>query len=336
MSTPVTENQKRTGMRLSHIEVRELLEETREQLKLQVLAGEDGLTRHIENKELHRPGLALAGFLGTFSFDRVQILGNTEIHYLTHISPEDRKKSIGEVMKREIPCLIITNGNEAPKELVDAANERKVPVLGCEHSTTDSSHSLSEYLSDRFAPFISVHGSLVDVYGTGMLFTGKSGIGKSEIALDLVERGHRLVSDDVVHIDKKAEGVLMGRSPEMIRHLVEVRGVGLVDVRRMFGVRAIRIQKRVEVEVRLMEWDDNVEWERIGLDQEHVRYLGVDIPMVRLPIFPGKNITMIAEVIALNLHVRVYGFNPAEEFNKRLQKEINRQKVKRYLIRDYE
>ncbi|HEB83999.1 MAG TPA: HPr(Ser) kinase/phosphatase [Bacteroidetes bacterium] len=336
MHTPLTEEQKQTGTRISHIEVKELLEDNRDPLGLRIIAGEEGLDRQIVERELHRPGLALAGFLQPFTFQRVQILGNTEIEYLRSLSDRRRASAVRQVMEHEIPCLILANDNEAPAEMLRHAKKRRIPLLTSPRNTTDLIHLLSDYLDDRFAPFISVHGSLVDVYGTGMLFTGRSGIGKSEIALDLVERGHRLVADDVVRVDKKAEGILMGTSPEMIRHFIEVRGVGMIDVRRMFGVRGIRLQKRIEVEVRLEEWDDNQEWERIGLDQDSTTYLGVTIPMVRLPIFPGKNITMIAEVVALSVHLRVYGFNPAEELNRRLRNEIDRQRVRRYLIRDYE
>lgn len=336
MNTPLTDKERQTGKQIDHIQVNELLKDNLEKLSLEVVAGKEGLERRIEEKELHRPGLALAGFLELFTFHRVQILGNTEIQYLGGLNKGDRSKTIVRVMEREIPCMIICNDNEVPKELIAEGDKRKIPVLTSKRSTTDLIHLLSDYLDDRFAPFISVHGSLVDVYGTGMLFTGRSGIGKSEIALDLVERGHRLVGDDVVRIDKKAEGVLIGTSPEVIRHMLEVRGVGLIDVRKMFGVRGIRMQKRIEVEVHLEEWDDNIEWERIGLDYETTTLLGVEIPLLRLPIFPGKNITMIAEVIALQIHMRVYGINPAEEMNRRIKDETDLKKLHSYLIRDYE
>ena len=336
MNTPLSEEQKKVGESLKHIEVKEFFEDNRERLYLQLLAGEAGMCRKIEAKDLHRPGLALVGFLELFTFDRIQILGNTEIEYLKQLAKADRRKAIDSVMEHDIPCLIVTSDNPVPAELLEAANRRKIAVFGSSLGTTDLIHLLSIHLDDRFAPYITVHGSLVDVYGTGIFFTGRSGIGKSEISLDLVERGHRLVADDSVHLVKKAEEVLTGSSPEMIRHIMEVRGVGLIDVRRMFGVRGIRMQKRVEVEVHLEEWDENVEWERIGLDQETTSYLGVEIPLVRLPIFPGKNISMIAEVIALNVHLRVYGFNPAEELNQRMSEEIDRKRVKQYLIRDFE
>ncbi|MBS1261242.1 MAG: HPr kinase/phosphorylase [Calditrichaeota bacterium] len=336
MNQETEDSTRQTGRVIDFLEVKQLFEDNEERLRLTLLAGGDGLARQIEVKHIHRPGLALAGYIDLFTFERVQVLGNTEINFLRGLSDEQRAASIGRVMEFAIPCLVITNGNDPPAELVEQANARGIPVFGSLHSTTDFTHLLGDYLDDQFAPTTTVHGSLVDVYGTGMLFTGRSGIGKSEIALDLVERGHRLVTDDIIRIDKKAEGVLIGTSPELTRHIMEVRGVGLIDVRRMFGVRGIRVQKRIEVEVHLEEWDDSFEWERIGLDYESTSYLGVDVPLLRLPIFPGKNISMIAEVIALQIHLRVYGLNPAEEMQRRMSEEMNRRKVRNYLIRDYE
>ncbi len=329
-------NQGPTPQRLEFVEVGEILQDMRERLQLELIAGEAGLGSHVATREIHRPGLALAGFIELFSYSRVQVLGNTEIRYIRGLEAEERLNSIHRLLEFDIPCLFVAHGNEVPAELLDRAEERRIPVITSARTTTDMIHLLSDYLDDRFAPRISVHGSLVDVYGTGMLFTGRSGIGKSEIALDLVERGHRLVADDVVRLERKAEGVLMGTSPETIRHLMEVRGVGLLDVRRMFGVRGIRMQKRVEVEVHLEEWDDNIEWERIGLDYETTSYLDVEMPLLRLPIFPGKNITMIAEVIALQIHLRVYGLNPADELKRRMSEEVDQRNLKRYLLRDYE
>ncbi len=336
MGTPLTEEQKKHGMVLEFLEVRELLEETEEKLGLKVLAGEGWLDRKIKGRQIHRPGLALVNYFEHFDSSRIQILGNTECAYLEHLSSEDRSSTLSRLMAKEIPCIILTTGNSAVPEMIDEANLSRIPILGTDLSTTDLTHLLSSYLDDRFAPYISAHGSLVDVYGTGILFTGRSGIGKSEIALDLVERGHRLVADDVVHVVKKAEGILIGSSPEMIRHLIEIRGVGLVDVRRMFGIRAIRMQKRVEVEIRLQDWDDSMDWERIGLDHETTTVLGVDIPLIRLPIFPGKNISMVAEVIALNVHLNVYGFNAAQELNQRMLEQIDKKRIRQYLIKDFE
>ncbi|MBU1881710.1 HPr(Ser) kinase/phosphatase, partial [bacterium] len=198
-------------------------------------------------------------------------------------------------------------------------------------------HLLSDYLDDKFAPKETLHGTLVDVYGTGVLFTGRSGIGKSEIALDLVERGHRLVADDVVILTKKAEGILIGSGPEMLKHFMEIRGVGIIDVRQIFGVRAIRLQKRVEVLVELIEWNPDEDYDRTGLDEQERDFLSVKIPYLKLPVYPGKNITVIAEVIALNLHLKVYGYHPARVFNSRLMHSMANKKIAtNYLDKDYE
>ncbi len=336
MGTPLSEKQKETGQTIKSITVKTLLEENNERLQLKIITGGKGLDREIEEKELHRPGLALAGFLELFTYHRVQVLGNSEMFYLSGLDSADRLKSVRRVMEFDLPCMVIANDNKVPDELLKEADKKGIPILSSKKSTTDLIHLLSDYLDDKFAPTITVHGSLVDVYGTGMLITGRSGIGKSEISLDLVERGHRLVADDSVQLDKKAEGVLIGTSPAMIRHIMEVRGVGLIDVRRMFGVRGIRIQKRVEVEVRLEEWSDEIEWERIGLDYDSTMYMGVDLPMLKLPIFPGKNISMIAEVIALQTHLRVYGINAADEMIRRMSEEIDHGKVREYLRGDHE
>jgi HPr kinase/phosphorylase len=286
---------------------------------------------------LHRPGLALAGFLELFTYDRIQILGNTEMSYLRKLTPQERRTKFQSVFSFDIPCLIVTDSNEVFPEMIEEADSRKLAIFSTAHSTTVLIHLLSDYLDDRFAPQVTIHASLVDVYGTGLLFTGRSGIGKSEIALDLVERGHRLVADDVVFLTKKAEGVVLGSGPEMLKHFMEIRGVGIIDVRRMFGVRAIRLQKRVEMEVELVDWNDNEGYERLGLDEEYRDYLGVQIPLVKLPIYPGKNITVIAEVIALNLHLKVYGYHPAKSFNSRLMDIIlNKKQVTDYLDKDFE
>jgi HPr kinase/phosphorylase len=267
----------------------------------------------------------------------VQILGNTEILYLKKLHQETKIQALERFFQFEIPCIIITNNNMIPEEMFHLAEQKNIPIFRTPFTTTDLTHLLIDYLDDKFAPQIILHGSLVDVYGTGMLFTGRSGIGKSEIALDLIERGHRLVSDDVVVLTRKAEGVLIGSSTEMLRHLIEIRGVGIIDVRRMFGIRAIRLQKRVEMEVELVEWNDNEDYERLGVEEHKKEILGIPIIYVKLPIFPGKNITVIAESLALNLHLMVYGYHPAKEFNDRLLRTIrDRKRAQKYLERDLE
>ncbi len=310
-------------------------------LALEIVNGTYSFRKVIKEGELHRPGLALSGFIKVFTYDRVQILGNTELRFLEDMTAEERLRALKPVLNFDMPCLITTDNNQAPPELVELANKRGVSIFRSPKNTSTVTHVLGEFLDEKFAPKITVHGSLVDVYGIGVLFTGRSGIGKSEITLDLVERGHRLVADDVVVISRKTAGILLGQGTELLQHHMEIRGLGIIDVRSMFGIRAVRAQKRIEVEVHLEEWDNKVDYERVGLVEQPTQILEVDIPYVRLPIFPGKNITVIAEVIALNQLLKIAGTHPAREFNERLVRKIQEKtedhlELERYLQRDFE
>ncbi len=322
--------------------VRTLLSETQSQLKLKLVCSENGLNRKITTSELHRPGLALSGFVELFTHDRIQILGNTEIKYLSGLQPSALTRSIDRFIEFEIPAIIVTNNNPVPKQLIEAATRRYISIFSTPFSTTRLIHLLSEYLESKFAPRVSMHGSLVDVYGIGILFTGRSGIGKSEIALDLVERGHRLVADDLIIVTKKAEQVLIGSGREIAEHILEIRGIGLIDVRQMFGIRGVRMQKRVEVVVKLVDWDKNLDFERVGLEEKTTEILGVELPEITLAINPGKNITVIAETIAMNYLLRMYGYHTPKEFNKRLKKYMKEKdlvpiyKDRDYLEKDFE
>ncbi len=312
--------------------------DNRKKLKLQLLNSDSGFDRVITSSELNRPGLALAGFLDLFTYDRIQILGNTEIRYLFSLTPEKRRNSLEKLFQFELPCVIVTENNQVPEELLNIATRCQISVFRSRFKTTELMHYLSDYLNNEFAPRTTVHGTLVDVYGIGILFTGRSGIGKSEIALDLVERGHRLVADDVVIITKKAEEILMGEGRELAEHHLEIRGLGLIDTRSIFGVRAVRVHKRVEVEVQLVDFDPNMDYERVGLDEQTTTILGVKIPLVVLPINPGKNVTVIAETIALNQLLKIYGHHTAKEFNKRLLEKMREQERKHLLelkMRDF-
>lgn len=277
----------------------------------------------ITEKDIHRPGLALAGYVDLFTFNRVQVFGNTEMRYLGQFKPSERRNTLEKFFSFDVPCVIITNGNEVPEELIELADKSNTTVFRTPYPTTRLAYFISDFLDDQFSTQIIIHGSFVDVYGIGLLFAGKSGIGKSEIALDLVERGHRLVADDVVVVTKKGEGVLMGSGTALSKHVMEIRGLGIIDVRMIFGIRSIRYQKRVEVIVELEDWDKDKAYDRTGLNNTTINLLGVDAELIKLPIFPGKNITVIAEVIALNYLCKHYGYNAAEEFKKRLQEKIN-------------
>ncbi|MBN2367190.1 MAG: HPr(Ser) kinase/phosphatase [Calditrichaeota bacterium] len=321
-----------------------LYSDNQKKLKLQLLGSQAGFGRTITAPQLHRPGLALSGFLDLFTHDRIQILGNTEIQYLGSLSAGERQESLRKVLNYELPCIIITDNNRAPKELVPLADKRKICVFRSKYPTMEFFHYLQDYLNNEFAPRTTVHGTLVDVYGIGVLFTGRSGIGKSEIALDLIERGHRLVADDVVIITKKAEEILMGEGRELAEHHLEIRGLGLIDTRSTFGIRAVRVHKRIEVEVQLVDFDPKSDYDRTGLDEHHTTILDVKIPLVVLPINPGKNITVIAETIALNQLLKIYGHHTPEEFNKKLIKKMKQQeqkhlhdlKMRDFLDKDFE
>ena len=293
--------------------------------------------RPITVRETNRPGMCLTGFTTNFLHDRIQILGETEIHYLRTLAEPELQRAIDTLFQFQLVCIIITKQLDPPAYLLAMANERHVPVLRTPQSTTPFLHSLTEYLTVYFAPRDSLHASLVDVYGVGLLFAGRSGIGKSETALDLVERGHRLVADDVVEVFKKGEDVIIGSGRKLLEHCMEIRGIGIIDVREIFGIRAIRIQKRVEVVVRLEEWRSDRDYDRHGLERETTHILGVPIPTVLIPIYPGKNITVLAEVVALDHMLRTYGFSAAVNLQQRvLQNSAVRTQLEDYLKNDEE
>ncbi len=308
------------------ISVGKFFEHNKERLQFTNPTGEIGFDNLITDKNLHRPGLALAGYVALFTYHRVQIVGNTEMRYLQHLSVEERLKAFECLFEFKIPCIVVTNDNMLDATLVDIARKHDVPIFQTPYETTKVIYFLSDYLDDQFSPQSAIHGAFVDVYGIGILFIGRSGIGKSEIALDLIERGHRLVADDVVMLIRKGEGIIMGSGTDLVKHFMEVRGLGLIDIQSIFGVRAIRFQKRVEVVVELEVWNDNIEYTRTGLDTDTVDIMGVPILHIQLPIFPGKNVTVISEVIALNYLLKHYGHDSAQEFANKLQRKLEKKR----------
>ena len=300
-----------------------LFEAIKDKLHLSAVTGEVGLHKEIFDEHIHRPGLALAGYVELFTYNRVQIFGNTEVRFLKQLTPEERTLSLKRIFQFDLPCVIVTSDNPVDEILLSLALEHQVAVFRSPVETTRLLYFISDFLDDQFAVQSVVHGSLVDVYGVGLLITGRSGIGKSEVALDLIERGHRLVADDVVNITRKGEGILMGAGTDLVKHFMEIRGLGLIDIRSMFGIRAIRFQKRVEILVELMEWRPDEEYTRTGLDNDTIPVLNVTLPHVKLPIFPGKNVTVICEVISLNYLLKHYGYDAAKEFSKRLESVIS-------------
>ncbi|MBD3234943.1 MAG: HPr(Ser) kinase/phosphatase [candidate division Zixibacteria bacterium] len=319
------------------ITVEQLINERRDYFELTVFTPGCGLDNSIVNNQVHRPGLALSGFTERFAHKRSQILGETEHTYMKSLSSERLKAVLRQLFSFNVPVLIITKGNLPPKELIETAMETNTAVLGTRLNTLEFTYRYSAFLDYVFAPRTSIHGTLVDVYGVGLLYTGRSGIGKSECALDLVERGHRLVADDIVQIRRKSPTLIMGSGTEMLGHHMEVRGIGIINIERLFGIRSIRMQKRIEVLVRLEIWDEKAQYERLGIEDKFTSILGVEVPMVKIPVSPGKNITVISEVIAMNHMLRVYGQNPALELSRRLTDEIERkQRTTGYLEADIE
>lgn len=300
------------------LSVRQFLERAGDSLSLHDIGDGAGLDSVIPNADISSPGLALAGYIDRFVAERLQVLGETEITYLVSLAAGERERILASFFSFQIPAVIVTKNQEPPGGLREAASAAGVPLLRTQLKTAEFYRRIKPVLEGEFAETTTLHGSLADVFGVGLFFTGQSGIGKSECVLDLVERGHRLVADDLVITTRRGNDVLIGKGHELQRHHMEIRGVGLIDIPSIFGIRAVRQQKRIEVVVRLEEWDQNAIVDRTGLDIETTTILGVEIPLITVPLNPGKNITVIAEVIALNHLLRYSGINPAEVFNQRL------------------
>ena len=319
------------------VTVGKLVERLAGTLQLEQLGGTYGLDRVIANSDISSPGLALAGFVGRFMSERSQVIGETEMTYLSSLDEEQRRSNLGLFFSFPIPCVFITKGMDPVPPLLDLAVGAAVPVLRTPLKTNEFYRQVKPVIESMFAPTTTLHGSLADVFGVGLLFTGASGIGKSECVLDLVERGHRLVADDVVLVARRGNDVLIGRGHELQRHFMEIRGVGLIDIPSIFGIHAVRQQKRIEVVVQLKEWTEDVVVDRTGLDGEVTTILGVELPLTTVFLNPGKNITVIGEVIAMNHLLKYSGIDPAEAFNQRLMGHLRQAAdVRRYLVEDDE
>jgi len=308
---------------MKKISVKEFYELKKKDLSLSLITHPSTMTGSITSSFLNRPGLALTGYFDRFDYNRIQVLGETEISYLQSLKEKDLFNNVKDTLVFSIPCIIITKGLSVPKQIEFLANEMNIPIFSSRLSTDKLFNSLRIYLQSFFAASKTIHGTLVDVFGVGILLTGKSGIGKSECALELVERGQRLITDDVVKITSN-EDKLMGCATNNYGHFMEVRGIGLIDVAKMFGIQAVRIQKRIDVQIELMPWKDNMDYERIGLSENFVDILGSKIPIIYLPISPGKNIAVIIEVVAMNHISKLFGYDAAREYTNKLQEDISR------------
>jgi HPr kinase/phosphorylase len=306
-------------------------------LQLEALTGELGLDRQMPEVEVAGPGLALAGYTGRFAPNRLHVFGETEITYLNSLSPDERRQSLAKFFSFDLFCIFVTKGQEVPSEMLELARAKGVPILRSKLKTAEFYRRIKPIVEEAFAPRTTLHGSLADVYGVGLLFVGRSGIGKSECVLDLVERGHRLVADDVVQVTRRGNDVLIGRGHELAAHHMEIRGIGLIDIPALFGVRAVRQQKRIEVVVQLEDWETAKDSDRSGLLREETTILDVALPKVVVPLNPGKNITVVSEVVSMMHLLRYSGVDVAAAFNARLIKRMKEQRgLREYLQEDYE
>lgn len=289
-----------------------------EKFNLKLVSGEEGIYRPITTSDISRPGMEMAGYFNYYPAQRVQLLGKTELTFFEQLSDTEKVDRMERLCTYDTPAIIISREMEIPPQLLEASAKVGVPVMSSNLTTTRLSSTLTNYLESQLAPMTAVHGVLIDIYGIGVMITGSSGVGKSETALDLVRRGHRLVADDSVEIRQEHDGMLVGRSPDIIRHLLEIRGLGIINVMTLFGAGAVRLFTPIAMVVHLEIWDQTKAYDRLGLDEETIRIFNTDLPKITVPVRPGRNLAVIIEVAAMNFRLKRMGINAAEEFNQRL------------------
>jgi len=298
--------------------IQELLEETEYGLELQLLAGAHGLGHRVKSPRIQKPGLALTGYTEHLHPDRIQVLGNTEISYLNQLDQQSIHDHARALCAFPISCFVVTKGLLPPPVFLEAAESAGIPVLGSHHQSSTFISLITKFLEERLLPTTHLHGVLVDVLGVGVLLTGKSGIGKSECALDLVIRGHRLVADDMVFIKKKMPASLVGQPEQQIQHLMEIRGLGIINIKDLYGVSSIREKKIIDLVLELEEWHPEQEYDRLGIDDRKTTIMGVDLPHLVIPVRPGRNLAAIIEVAARNFLLKGMGYHSARDFQERL------------------
>ena len=276
----------------------------------------------IKTAEINRPALQLTGYLEHFANERVQIIGYVEYTYLETLSDEKKKEMYAQLLSYGIPCIVYCRNMEPDAMFLEMANEMKVPIFQSCKQTSAFTAEVIRWLNVELAPCISIHGVLVDVYGVGVLMMGESGIGKSEAALELINRGHRLVTDDVVEIRKVSDDTLVGKAPDITRHFIELRGIGIVDVKSLFGVQSVRETQTIDLVINMEEWDKNREYDRLGLKEEYTEFLGNKVVCHSIPIRPGRNLAIIVESAAVNHRQKQMGYNAAEELYRRVQESL--------------
>ncbi len=282
----------------------------------------DMADRYISTSDVNRPGLELAGYMDYFAKERIQVIGKVETAYLDELPEEARRESYKQLLDQGIPCVVLCRGFKPNEDVIELSRQTGVPILGTQLATSNFLSQAIYYLSGELAPRVSIHGVLVDVYGEGILLLGESGIGKSEAALELVKRGHRLVTDDVVEIHKMGNGSLMGSSPEITQYFIELRGIGVIDVKTLFGVEAVKERQTIDLVIKLEAWKKDGVYNRLGLEEEYTEILGTRIVCHSIPIRPGRNLAVICEAAAVNHRQKKMGYNAAEALYKRVQKNL--------------
>ncbi len=277
----------------------------------------------ISNNEINRPSLQIAGYFDYFDNTRIQIVGKVELTYMAKMSSEQRREALKQLFLKDIPCIIVTHDMETPSEMKELALEYKIPIFSSKVSTSRFMSALIAYLNVKLAPQITTHGVLVEVYGEGVLLLGDSGVGKSETAIELVKRGHRLVADDAVEIKRVSDKSLVGSSPEIIRHFIELRGIGIIDVKRIFGIGSVKDTEKIDLVIKLEPWVQGKAYDRLGIDTEYETILDLTVPALTIPVKPGRNLAVIVEVAAMNNRQRRMGYNAAEALNNRLMNQMN-------------
>lgn len=318
---------------MKEITVREFFDAKKKDLALSLVTEPETLSKKVNSPHVNRPGLALAGYLEVFSAERIQVFGETEVRFLQSLKEEELVVRIRDMFKMDIPCIIITKGLTLPPVIEYLANDLNIALLSSRLSTINLIQHLSRYLLDIFALEKTIHATLVDVFGLGILLTGKSGIGKSECPLDLVHRGHSLVGDDLITL-RYLDDQLFGRPGREFGHFMEIRGVGFVNVERMFGIERTRRQKTIDLQIELIPWQENMDYERIGLTNSFAEHLGVKIPIIYLPVSPGKNVSVIVEVAAMNGILKGVGYDAAEDFNRKVHEEIRKKTLQKKIEDD--
>ncbi len=313
--------------RKESIPVARLLDRMADELELEVIAGFQGIGRPVLISDINRPGLALGGYLDYFANDRIQILGNTEIHYMEQLSMAELEARLEGIFAFEVPAFLLSRNLRPQPLFLDMCNRRGIPVLLSKTTTDEVISSIILFLADEFSPETVIHATAVDCYGVGCLIVGAPGIGKSETALELVERGHRLVADDVVSLKKQRGESIMAETSPVIEHHMEIRGIGIIDIKSVYGVGRVRNSERIGLVVELEEWNEQAQYDRTGLSESFVNILGVKAPYLLIPVRPGRNIAIIVEVAALNHRLKELGVHPAQELNQRLMNLMNQTNV---------